>query len=475
MKRRTLIQAGIALPFTPVLLGGCSRSDTPAPSTSLGQPGIYLADNFAPVAAESTLTELPVKGAIPPELTGRFLRNGPNPLGETDVDSYHWFTGSGMIHGVRLEEGRADWYRNRWVRSAELTEALGESVDGRALVGSPNTSIIGHGGRTWAIVESGAPPAELSYELETLGTTPGWGKYTAHPKLDPDTGELHALAYDWANMRDHIQYVVMDANAQEVKRMDIPMPGMTMIHDMSLTENYVVIFDLPVTISFVALGLGASFPFRWDDDHEPRVGLLPRNGGPEDIIWSPISSNYAYHPMNAYEDAEGNVVIDICRYDKMFDQDTNGPFGDSDPRLDRWTINPNTRRINEEIVDERAQEFPRIHPGLNSKPYRYGYTVAIGQQSFPGIYKHDMQTGETVSFDMGPGRHAAEPVFIPRQGGQEEDDGYLMTYLFDENRQASELIILDARDPSRAPLAQVMLPVRVPYGFHGNWVPDSQA
>ena len=100
-----------------------------------------------------------------------------------------------------------------------------------------------------------------------------------------------------------------------------------MIHDMSLTENYAVIFDLPVTLSFIALATGASFPFRWDDEYEPRVGLLPRGGSPEDIIWRGITQNYAYHPMNAYEDIAGNVVIDIVRYDRMLDRDV---------RVQRW-------------------------------------------------------------------------------------------------------------------------------------------
>ena len=126
----------------------------------------------------------------------------------------------------------------------------------------------------------------------------------------------------------------------------------------------------------MALGTGASFPFRWDDEHEPRIGLLPRGGRSDQVIWCPTSQNYAYHPMNAYEDDAGNVVIDICRYDRMFDQDNRGPFGDSLPRLERWTVNPTTRQVSEQIIDERTQEFPRCNPALNSKPYRYGYTVA---------------------------------------------------------------------------------------------------
>ena len=252
------------------------------------------------------------------------------------------------------------------------------------------------------------------------------------------------------------------------------MPGMTMIHDLALTKNYVVIMDLPVTVSFLALGTGYSFPFRWDPDHEPRLGLLPRNGGPADIIWSPVSQQYAYHPMNAYEDESGNVVVDVVRYDRMFDGDVNGPFGDSLPRLDRWTINPQTRKVAEVIVDERAQEFPRCHPDLNSKPYQYGYAVSVQDQTFPSIIKHDMHSGQATSFNFGNGRSGAEPVFVPREGATAEDDGYLITYVYDPGKDKSDLVILDAQDMSRPALATVHLPARVPYGFHGSWVSDDQ-
>ena len=447
MKRRNLLAGGLSLPLLPLGLSACSgsREDNP-----------YLAANFGPVEVESTVTDLQVTGTIPTELNGRFLRNGPNPMGDAD-GSYHWFTGRGMVHGVRLQEGKALWYRNRYVGGSHA-----------------NTNVIGHGGRTLAIVESGGLPQDLGYTLESLGDNESIGTgYTAHPKLDPDTGELHAMCYDWANLRDHIRYVVVDADGDWADELEIPLPGMPMIHDMSLTENYAVIFDLPVTLSFLALGTGASFPFRWNDEYEPRVGLLPRGGTAEQIIWSPIQPNYAYHPMNAYEDADGNVVIDIARYDKMFEHDVLGPFGDSLPRLDRWTINPTTQRINEQVVDERAQEFPRCHPDLNGKPYRYGYTVAVAQYAFPSIYKHDMQTGTATEFNVGPGRHSAEPVFIPKDGASAEDDGFLMTYVYDEGKNTTDLIILDAQDLSRPALAQVHLPVRVPYGFHGNWVADS--
>jgi carotenoid cleavage dioxygenase-like enzyme len=451
IKRRSLLAGGLALPFLPLGLASCSKAEPRA--------NPYLNANYGPVDVESTITDLKITGTIPRELNGRFLRNGPNPTGEIDTEAYHWFTGQGMVHGLRLEEGSAQWYRNRYIGGS-----------------GANTNVIGHGGRTMAIVESGGIPQDLSYTLDSLGDNASIGTgFTAHPKLDPDTGELHAMCYDWADLQDHIRYVIVDAEGEWADEIDIPMQGMSMIHDMSLTQNYAVIYDLPVTLSFMALGTGASFPFRWDNDHEPRVGLLPRNGEAKDVIWSPIKPNYAYHPMNAYEDDKGDVVIDIVRYERMFDEDTNGPFGDGLPRLDRWTINPKTQKVSEQTVDARAQEFPRVHPALNSKPYRYGYAVAVEGYSFPSIYKHDMQTGTATQFDVGLGRHSAEPVFIPKDGATAEDEGFLMTYVFDETKNATDLIILDAQDLSRPPLAEVHLPVRVPYGFHGNWVPDSIA
>ena len=445
--RRTLIKGSIALPLLPFGLSSCSG----------GGPNPYLQANFGPVDIESTVTDLKVTGTIPAELNGRFLRNGPNPAMDEDGGGYHWFTGRGMVHGLRLSDGRAMWYKNRYVGGA-----------------APNTNVIGHAGKTIAIVESGGLPQNMGYDLESTGDNAAiGGGFTAHPKLDPDTGELHAICYDWANLRDHVRYVVIDEDGELAEETEVALSGMPMIHDMSLTKNYAVIYDLPVTLSFLALAGGAGFPFRWDNEHEARVGLLPRNGSASDIIWSSVTPNYSYHPMNAYEDAAGRVVIDICRYEKMFDQDTQGPFGDSSPRLDRWTIDPTTQAVNEQTIDARGQEFPRCHPDLNGKPYRYGYTVAVEDGAFPAIYKHDLKTGSATEFKVGAGRHSAEPVFVPKEGAQAEDEGYLLTYVFDESSNTSDLIILDAQDLTRPALAQIHIPARVPYGFHGNWVPDT--
>ena len=180
----------------------------------------YLAGNFGPVDVETTATDLPVTGTLPPELRGRYLRNGPNLVRETDPLAYHWFTGEGMVHGVGLEDGRAAWYRNRYVRSDDVTEVKGwprtpgprHGMGG----GTANTNVIVHAGRTFAIVEAGALPIELDDELMTIstsdfdGTLPG--SFTAHPKRDPQTGELHAVVYYWE--WDHIEYVVVGTDAR---------------------------------------------------------------------------------------------------------------------------------------------------------------------------------------------------------------------------------------------------------------------
>ena len=182
----------------------------------------YLDGNFAPVTDEVTATDLPVTGTIPESLHGRFLRNGPNPIGAVDPATYHWFGGDGMVHGVRLADGKADWYRNRWVRAGKVSSKRWACRSQVAPIHSDmdfaaNTNVIGHAGKTLAIVEAGGRPIELSYELETLrrgdfdGTLPNG--FTAHPKRDPQTGELHAVCY-WWGLGNQVQYIVVDTVGQ---------------------------------------------------------------------------------------------------------------------------------------------------------------------------------------------------------------------------------------------------------------------
>ena len=213
----------------------------------------YLQGAFAPVHEEFTLTDLEVGGTIPDHLDGRYLRNGPNPIGEIDPELYHWFNGDGMVHGIRIRDGKAEWYRNRWVRAPQAAKALGETSPaghfGISLIGA-NTNVIGHAGKTLALIEAGIANYELSDELDTVGVCDFdgtlTGGYTAHPKRDPDTGELHAVSYS-INRGNKVQYSVIGVDGRARRTVDITVAGSPLMHDFSLTERHVVFYDLPVT------------------------------------------------------------------------------------------------------------------------------------------------------------------------------------------------------------------------------------
>lgn len=426
----------------------------------------YLAGNMAPVDAELTAFDLPVTGRIPAELEGRWLRNGPNPTGGPDAPAAHWFVGSGMVHGVRLRGGKAEWYRNRFV------------VPGGD--GGPNTNVGGFAGTTWAMVEAGQPPVEMSYELDPLGvnrfsdTLPG--PFTAHPKYDPSTGELHAIAYHWPDLVDHVQYIVVGSNGLVSSVVDIPVPDMPMIHDMSLTATYAVVYDLPVTVDFDAVMAGSSFPFAWKHDRPARVGLLPRNGTADQIIWCDVDPCFVFHPLNAYDAADGTVVVDLCRYDTMMVSDRLGPFGDSLATFDRWVIDPVAKRVRETRLDDRPQEFPRHDPRVGLRQHRYGYTSEVttnGVNLHGATIKIDVEKGTTEAHEYGRGRGGAEPIFVPKADSTAEDAGWILSVVYDATTDSSELCILDAEDITGPEVARIHLPQRVPYGFHGNWSPDT--
>ncbi len=441
----------------------------------------YLEGNMAPVPDEITVENLPVTGEIPEQLDGRWLRNGPNPI-DTSGDPAHWFVGDGMVHGVRIRGGRAEWYRNRWVRSESVAAHLGTEVppgdDGR---GGPNTSVGAFAGSIWAMVEAGGRPARLTDELETIayddfgGTLPNG--FTAHPKYDRDTGELHAVCYSYPDVADHVQYMVVGPDATVTKLVEVPVADMPMIHDMSLTASKAIVYDLPVTVDIEMAMQGASFPMKWNPDHGARVGLLDRGADTaDDIVWVDVPLSYVFHPLNAYDTDDGKVVLDICRYDKMFDLDLLGPVGDSTPTLDRWTVDPATRTVHTERIDDRGHEFPIVSGRYSNTRHRFGYTSSIGANGsdeetwFSGTNKIDFDSGAVTVHDHGPGRGGAEPLFIPRDGGTAEDDGWLMVLVYDQGANSSDLVLLDAQDISGPEVARISLPRRVPNGFHGAWV-----
>jgi len=444
----------------------------------------YLQGNFAPVHEEVTVTVLPVVGRLPDELCGRYLRNGPNPVSVPEPSTYHWFTGDGMVHGIRLRDGRAEWYRNRWVRSTEVARALGEAPrPGPVHAGmdfAPNTNVIGHAGRTFAIVESGARPYELTDELETVGPcdfdgTLGGG-YSAHPKRDPTTGELYAVSY-FFGWGDEVEVTVVDQDARVRSARRITMGGPVSVHDTAITQRYVVLLDLPVTFSLEAVAAGASFPYRWQDDYRARVGLLDRDGGTTDVVWHDVEPCYVFHPVNAYDEPGGNgIVLDVVRHPSMFRTQLLGP-AEGTPTLERWHLDGHGGTVKEERLDDRGQEFPRVDERRVGLPHRYGYAVAVarsgdvvGTESV--LVRHDFERGTSATRSFGVGAGVGEAVFVPRRPDAAESDGWLLTLVHDPVSDTSALHLVNAEDLDGEAQAVVPLPRRVPAGFHGNWVPD---
>jgi carotenoid cleavage dioxygenase len=436
----------------------------------------FLAGNYGPVTTEVTDEDLEVEGQVPAELAGRYLRIGPNPFVTPD-GPYHWFMGDGMVHGVELGGGRARWYRNRWVRTDEIARAMGEPpVDGPTppMYDASNTNVLGHAGRILALTE-GAVPYELSPTLETLRRTdfggPLPGGLTAHPKIDPVTGELHAFTYWFAE--PFCIYHVVDASGHLVRTEPITLPRSVMMHDFAVTRDHVLFFDLPVVFDLAV----APFPFRWDDDHQARVGVMPRAGGDAYVTWIDVDPCYVFHPMNAYDDGD-TIVVDVPRHPTMFatkGELVEGPNRGGPPALHRWTIDAAAGKVRDEVIDERGQEFPRVNESLLMSKHRYGYSVQVDTaDSYDGnhYFKHDMHRGTLAEHDFGRGRKPGEFVFVPSAAATSEDDGWLMGYVYDAPTDRSDFVIIDAHDFTAPAVATVHLPQRVPFGFHGNWVKD---
>ncbi len=460
-----------------------------APTGGVSNP--YLEGNFAPVGTELTAVDLEVDGELPASLNGRYLRNGPNPI-VADPATYHWFTGAGMVHGIALREGAAQWYRNRWVRAGSVPAELGEpDPGGPATEGADfaaNTNVVGLAGRCFALVEAGSKPVELDAELGTLGRSDLDGTLvngaTAHPKVDPATGDIHMANYFWARP-DVIEYVVVGPDARVRHRQDIEAPGSPMVHDMSITERHAVFYDLPVTFDVDLAMSGAGLPYTWNPAHHSRVGVLPLGGGgaSDAVRWFEVSPCYVFHPLNAYDvlgpdGAVAQIVLDVVRHDRVFDHHRLGP-DESVPMLWRWTLDLGTGRVSETQLDDVAVEFPRVDERVVGRPHRYGWAASLLEQSGGGVdyggsslYRRDAQTGEVLSYGFGPGRAAGEAVFVPSSSDAAEGDGHLLTLVYDAATDRSELVVLAAQDLAAGPVATVHLPQRVPFGFHGNWLPD---
>jgi carotenoid cleavage dioxygenase len=457
---------------------------TSAPGSTLAvDPELpwWLQGNYAPVLQEVDAIDLIVRGALPPELTGLYVKNGSNP---PHADSPHWFFGDGMVHGVRLDGGRASWYRNRYVQTQPHKAGVGFGQGAPGGEGNQsNVSAIWHSGTLLTSGEVGFPYALSPADLSTLGThTFGGaltGSFTAHPKIDPRTGRMHAFGYGFSDPL--LAYYVIEPDGTMTHNEPVAIPRSTMIHDFQITESDAVFWDLPVVfdldMAIKWIGDPAHFPlpYRWEPEAGARVGVMPLAGGADAIQWFDIDPCYVFHSVNAFRRGD-DVVVDVCRMDSMFAEHGEGIGGGSDPALVRWTMNTASGKATQDVLDaEHSGDLPGRDPRRVGIEHRYGYltgtrpnpdTVELGD-----IIKHDFTNGVRTVWNPGPTRHATEPLFIPGDQSDDSDDaGWLLSFVHDDAVNETVLAVLDASAVEAGPVAEVVMPQRVPYGFHATWV-----
>ncbi len=471
------------------------RNDALSVAIDAGQ-NPYLMGPYAPVDLEITTGDLEVIGEIPSDLQGLYVRNGPNPRVDTK-GRYHWFDGDGMLHAIHFEDGRAT-YRNRWIRTegfqaelaagsaqwqgvAEPRQANPDDGSRLRLKDTANTDVLFHNGNLVALWYLAGKPYRIDpFSLDTLGPEDWNGTrkscVSAHAKIDPLTGEF--CYFDYGPTDPYMSYGVVSADGVVKHHIPVELPGPRMPHDMAITENHSILMDLPLVVDEESR-LAGRHRLEFKRDTPSRFGIVPRYG--DRVRWFEAEPCYIYHSINAFE--EGNeIVMDVCRFRPP------GPaaiplrgelasilnYLRLDAFVHRYRFDLATGRTREERLDDANVEFPIIDPSLFGRKNRYAYTVSINSDVtmyFDGIVKYDLQTGKKERHSFGPGRYGSEAPFAPRSPQKAEDDGYLVAFVYDDERQKSEVVVLDAADLAAGPVCRVLLPVRVPNGFHACWVP----
>jgi carotenoid cleavage dioxygenase-like enzyme len=459
----------------------------------------YLDGLYAPVAEERTDDGLEVIGELPPDLDGVYLRNGPNPQ-FPPTRRYHWFDGDGMVHAVRFHAGRAS-YRNRWVRTAGFTRERDAArplwsgvIEPRAenprdehlrLKDTANTDLVWFRDRVLALwYLSGEAYAIDAVSLESLGADDFAGtlpcRMSAHAKVDEQTGEL--LFFDYGPLPPYMRYGVVGASGAVTHLVSIDLPGPRLPHDMAATEHYSILMDLPLVADMEAARQGRH-KIVFDPSLPARFGVIPRHGSGDEIRWFEAEPCYVYHSINAWEDGD-DVVLDLCRVNKPEPRtDAVGPLAKMlsylrlDAHLYRYRFNMRTGAMSEGALDDDNTEFPTMNLAMLGRPTRFAYAMHISPEPtllFDGIVKYDTASGAEDRHWFGPGRWGSEAPFAARPGAVAEDDGYVVSFVHDQNEDRSEVVVLDAADLAAGPVARVVLPARVPLGFHAAWVRGDQ-
>lgn len=461
----------------------------------------HLSGSFEPVIDEIDAGDLEVTGELPPEMDGMYLRNGPNPR-FTPLGSYVYpLEGDGMVHGLWVSEGRAR-YSNRFVHTPMLDA---EIAAGRALWGGlmtgytpgadevgptlagtmkdlPDINVVRHGGKLLALAEA-APPYALTPELATVGKETFGGSLPAgmcaHPKIDPRTGEMVVFTYGLE--APYLTWSVLGPDGA-ARRLPTAVPDVdtpVMIHDMAITERYVVLVLGPLYFDVAAAMRGGSL-LAWRPDDGTRIALIPRDGG--SVRWAHTDAFWSWHSANAFDAEDGGVVLDYVEWSRPggLSPNTSPVVGG----ITRARIDPARGTIARDfLTDPHGMEFPRVD---DRRLGRRHDVIALGAKSgrvelpngeFDAVLWVDTATGHTVTWDAGD-LSVGEPCFVPRPGGSADEGdaahGWWVTFATDRTDRSSWFVVIPGADPGSGPVARVRIPVRVPLGLHGAWLPTQE-
>ena len=464
-----------------------------------------------PVRMEGDIYDLEVaQGRVPEELDGTFFRVQLDPQWPARDGNDMPFNADGMITSFRFEDGHVD-FKSRYVRTPRF---LAERAARKALFGAyrnpftddpsvagmvrglANTNVYWHGGRLLASKED-SPPIELDPDtLETIGQFDWDGALTsctatAHPKIDPRTGELVFFGFAAkGEATPDIAYYEADRLGRVVHEAWFEAPYASMVHDFAVTEHFVVFPIIPLTSDLERLKAGGSH-YVWDGSRDVYLGVLPRRGSAADLRWFRGANRFASHVMNAFDDGR-HIYVDTPVGESSafpFFPDLSGaPF---DPRrvaayLSRWTIDTEsgTEEFKEAQLTDHPGELPRIDDRFATREYRFGMMALselpgapdvgppTGGYRFVGVV--DPRSGEVVAYRPGEGALPEEPQFVPRSAGAPEGDGYVLVVVGRPAEMRSDLVVLDVGDVAAGPVATISLPIRLRFGLHGNWVTREQ-
>lgn len=484
------------------VLRGSVASTLPADDT---HP--YRSGAWRPNHREWDADDLEVEGEIPADLVGVYLRNTENPVHES-LGAYHPFDGDGMLHQMMFRDGKAS-YRNRFVRTdgfvaeQEVAASLWTGMLGRPedsvradgwgargrMKDASSTDVVVHNGQALtSFWQCGDLYALDPFTLEQQGKAswlsafPSPTGVSAHTKVDEHTGEL--LMFGYGKEAPYLHFGVVSADGSTVRSRPIELPGPRLPHDMAFTENYAILNDLPFFWDPDLLTRGVHAP-RFYPEVPSRFALVRRDGTGS-IRWFEADPTYVLHWINAYEDGD-EVVLDgffqhqpapprretteahlasVYRYLDLHQMQT---------RAHRWRFNLVTGETKEEVLSDRIMEFGMVNGGFAGRPYRYTYNVTgePGWFLFDGLVKHDLASGKEERYAFGDGVFGSESPFAPRPGSTAEDDGYVVTFTTDLNRDCSECLVFDASDITAGPIARVRLPERISSGTHSCWMPGT--